>query len=56
YFGSAGGTARQNTCTGNTQYGIFVTSTAAPTLSDNQCTGNHGQQIHDQRNKFEQLS
>jgi parallel beta-helix repeat protein len=49
YFDNATGVARQNTCAGNEGDGIYVASTAWPTLKDNRCWGNKGKEVNDQR-------
>jgi parallel beta-helix repeat protein len=48
YFGSASGVARQNECNGN-KWGIYVASTAAPELIDNDCRDNSAADVEDRR-------
>ena len=49
YFGNAGGVAHSNECTGNGDDGIYVASTACPTLRDNHYRGNKGREVNDRR-------
>lgn len=48
YFETSGGTARSNDCYGN-KWGIYVKSTATPTLSGNNCHDNTTADVVDER-------
>ncbi|MGD9840477.1 MAG: hypothetical protein AB7U87_02065, partial [Candidatus Bipolaricaulis sp.] len=42
---NSGGTAQENTCTGNEMCGIYVGEQAGPTLESNTCSENVGDGI-----------
>jgi len=49
FYEQSGGEAQNNRCIGNDGDGIYVASTARPTLKNNYCAGNKGKEVNDQR-------